>query len=324
MFKIFISLYLFSVLFLYAEQSMFGAGDLESSTPYGLTSAEKVIVKNKNILKNNENKLKKNEKKINKADSKLNNHDERIYALESILEGESLKLNKVYINLNKYKNEFLSFNEKTLYQFTKYDEYNQQNNIQLKQLNDNIENLQFQIEQSRINISTLKSSFDKMVTLMNEINDSYITKKEFNKLISILDKREKVQQTQAKKKKSTKSNKVLLEEARKLFKKDNFSKALPIFIKLIEIKHRPAECNYYVGEIKYYRKKYKDALHYFKNSMILYDKAKYLPKLLLHSAISFEKVGDDDNAQNFYNTIVDVYPDSIEAKEASKKIKNQI
>ena len=55
--------------------------------------------------------------------------------------------------------------------------------------------------------------------------------------------------------------------------------------------------------------------------MTLYDKSSYLPKLLLHSAISFEKLGDDDNAQNFYNTIVDIYPESNEAKKASKKIK---
>jgi TolA-binding protein len=55
--------------------------------------------------------------------------------------------------------------------------------------------------------------------------------------------------------------------------------------------------------------------------MTLYDKAKYLPKLLLHSAISFDKLGDNENAQNFYYTLIDVYPNTKEAKEASKKIK---
>ena len=304
---------------------MFGAGDLESSTPYGLTSAEKVIVKNKKILKNNEKTLKKNEKRIKKTDSTLNDQGDRIEALESILDSESIKLNKVYLNSNKHLKEFNAFIEKTTFMFNQNSEYQNSNNLQLKQLSESIENLQFQIDQDRENIKTLKTSFDKMVILMNEINGSFVTKKEFSKLIAILDKREKTQKDKSKKAKvktkSKKSNKTLLTDARKLFKKDNFTKALPIFKQLIKVKHRPAECNYYVGEINYYRGNYQDALHHFKISMKLYDKAKYLPKLLLHSAISFEKTGDDGNAQNFYNTIVDVFPESAEAKEASKKIK---
>jgi TolA-binding protein len=109
-------------------------------------------------------------------------------------------------------------------------------------------------------------------------------------------------------------------EVRILFKKDHFTKVLPLLEQLVEKNYRPAECNYYIGEIKYYRKKYEDALYYFKTSMMLYDKAKYLPKLLLHSAISFERIGDMTNADNFYTTLIEVYPDTKEAKEASKKI----
>ncbi|MEA2017605.1 MAG: hypothetical protein U9N59_04080 [Campylobacterota bacterium] len=318
MFRIFFSLFFILASFLHAEQSMFGAGDLESSTPYGLTAAEKVIVKNKKTLKNNESKLKNNEKKIKKTDSKLTAYGDRIDALELVLESESIKLNKVYLNSNKHLKEFNAFIDKTTFMFNQNSEYQNSNNLQIKQINENIENLQFQIDQDRENIKTLKTSFDKMVILMNEINNSFVSKKEFQKLIAILDKREKSKKAQAKPKKS---NRTLLSDARKLFKKDNFTKALPIFKKLIKVKHRPAECNFYVGEINYYRGNYQDALHHFKISMKLYDKAKYLPKLLLHSAISFEKTGDDENAQNFYNTIVDVFPESTEAKEASKKIK---
>jgi tetratricopeptide (TPR) repeat protein len=298
------------VLSLNAEQSMFGAGDLNSPTPYGLTKAEKVIVKNKKTIKSNEKTLKNNKKKINKVDVKINDLEEKLNGLDSILESESIKLNKVYLNLNKHLTSY-KYSSKT---WTK-DIQNINNN--LKNTNDNIENLQFQIEKNRENISILKLSFDKMVVLMNEINNSYITKKEFQKLISILDKKEK-----SKKSKHNKSKKSLLTEVRVLFKKSYFTKALPILEYLIEKKYRPAECNYYVGEIKYYRKKYQDALYYFKKSMTLYDKAKYLPKLLLHSAISFDKLDDIENAQNFYNTIIDIYPESQEAKEASKKIIN--
>jgi TolA-binding protein len=56
--------------------------------------------------------------------------------------------------------------------------------------------------------------------------------------------------------------------------------------------------------------------------MMLYDKAKYLPKLLLHSAISFKKIGDNENAKNFYNTLIEIYPKTKEAKEALRKLKH--
>jgi TolA-binding protein len=45
-----------------------------------------------------------------------------------------------------------------------------------------------------------------------------------------------------------------------------------------------------------------------------------MPKLLLHSAISFEKLGDVDNASSFYSTLIDVYGDTKEAKIAKKKL----
>ena len=109
-------------------------------------------------------------------------------------------------------------------------------------------------------------------------------------------------------------------EARLLFKKEYFTKTIHILNYLLKSNYRPAESNYLLGEISYYRKKYKDAISYFKTSAILYDKAKYMPKLLLHSAISFEKTNDLSNATSFYNTIIDVYPASNEAKSASKNL----
>jgi len=296
-----------------AERSMFGAGDLESQTPYGLTSAEKVIVKNKKILS-------KNEKKIKKADSLIQDLNERIDGLESLFEGEGSKLNKINLELKKHKNEFQSLKEKSTLDLENNSLYFKTNDENIKKFTDELYSVELKIDKNTQNIKTLKKSFDKIVLLVNEINAKYVTKKEFNKLIAILDKREnkKVKKAATKSKKSPKQ---LMKEVRILFKKDHFTKAIPILEQLIAKRHRPAECNYYLGEINYYRKDYKSALHYFKTSMTLYDKAKYLPKLLLHSAIAFEKLGDTENSQNFYNTIVDIYPDSNEAKEASKKIK---
>ena len=166
--------------------------------------------------------------------------------------------------------------------------------------------------------------------MVKQIESDYVTKKQFNELVVFINKSfaksakvSKVQKkTKVKSKKSNlnKSKKELIVEARALFKKDYFSQAIPIFEYLVKEKYRPAEGSFYLGEIWFYRKKYNDAIHYFKNSMTLYDKAKYIPKLLLHSAISFEKTNDNDNASNFYRTLIDVYPETQEATVARENL----
>ncbi|MEA2049654.1 MAG: hypothetical protein U9O56_02830 [Campylobacterota bacterium] len=304
-----ISLVLLFSLSAYAEISMFGAGALDSKNPYGLTETEKVIVKNKKILSDNQ-------KRIKKVDTSISDLSQRIDGLESIYDGDSQKLNKLYLNFNKHIKDL-----KEIRNLNKLSDNEQ--NRKLLYIENSLSDLRDEVKINITNIDNLKKSFDKIVVLVNDINSKYVTKTEFNKLIEILDKKES--QKQVSKKNNTpkynKTKKELIEEVRVLFKKDYFTKALPILEYLIKNNYRPAECNFYVGEIKFYRDKYKDALYFFKKSMLLYDKAKYLPKLLLHSAISFEKTGQDDNALKFYTTLLEVYPDTIEAKEASKKIK---
>ncbi|MEA3354295.1 MAG: hypothetical protein U9Q33_10820 [Campylobacterota bacterium] len=297
------------------EISVFGAGDLNSPEPYGLSKTEEVIVKNKKELTSAK-------QKINRVNSSLDDISQRLEGLESISDSEGQKFFDLKNSLKKHTEEFTSYKVDN-------DNYKVETETSLNKLNDSIEKLGLGLSTNKRNISKLRKDFEKIVKLLNKINSQYVSKKEFNKLLDLLDKKEskKVSKTAVKKSTSSKetdfsskTKKELMAEARVLFKKDYFTKAIPILEYLIKNKYRPAECNYLMGEIKYYRKKYSEALHYFKTSMMLYDKAKYLPKLLLHSAISFDKIGDKDNATNFYNTLIDVYPDSIEAKEASKKI----
>ena len=297
--KIFFNLLFIVGVLAHAETSMFGAGDLNSPKPYGLTETEKVIVNNKQTIKNTE-------KKIYKVDTKLKDVYESVDGLESIIEGESQKLNEISKKFNTHSTELGLLSEK------------------IETHTKELEVLKLQVEENTQNITTIKKSLDKLVSTMNKINKDYVSRKEFNKLLVMLDKKEAKKVAKKTPKAAgvpNKSNKELMADVRTLFKKDYFTKAKPIIEHLIAKNYRPAENNYYLGEINYYRKNYKDALHYFKTSMMLYDKASWLPKLLLHSAISFEKLGDNENAQSFYSTIVDVYPDTKEAKEASKKIK---
>lgn len=306
------------------EVSVFGAGDLDSKNPYGLSSAEKNILNNKKTLGTIDSKVK--DVKLS-----LESISERIDGLESIYEGDSQKLNKTVIKLNEVI--------KKLEENSSISTKNSSDIEALKTVTTQILTMQEELSsQYKTNITNLKDALSKLSQSVNKLNNTYISEKEFKDNMNQFITRAEFEalknslgvKTSTKTTTKKKSNKVLsykekdamLEEAKSLFKKDHFTKAIPMFEELVALNFKPAEGNFYLGEIWYYRKKYEDAISYFKTSAMLYDKADYMPKLLLHSAISFEQIKDFSNAANFYNSLIGIYPDSKEAKIATKNLSN--
>lgn len=310
---------LLSTIAISEEISVFGAGNLDSNKPYGLTTTEKYILKNKNELNTIDTKVKD-------VKTTIESVNQRIDGLESIYEGDSKKLNDAVLQLND---------------LTKKSEINSTEIEKIKTVTAQI--LQIQEENNtnnNKNFENLKLAIAKLEKLINAINSSYIsekefksnmeqfvTKEEFDKLKKLVIKEEPSQNlskesSQLSKEDLTLSNAELLEKAKDLFTKDYFTPAIPIFEDLIAKNYKPAESNFYLGEIWYYRKRYNDAINYFKKSALLYDKASYMPKLLLHSAISFENIKDLENAASFYSTLINVYPNSTEAQTANKNLSN--
>ncbi len=299
------------------EVSVFGAGDLNSKNPYGLNSAEKGILSNKKTLGNIDLKVKDVKYTIGSL-------SERIDGLESIYEGDSQKLNKVVLQLNELV--------KKLEENSSITTKNSLDIKALKTVTSQILIMQEELSsQHKTNIKNLKSAITKLNnTYVSEQEfkknmNQFITRVEFETLKNSLGMKTSNKITSKKKSNkilSYKEKDVMLEEAKLLFKKDLFTKALPIFEKLVALNFKPAEGNFYLGEISYHRKKYEEAISYFKISAMLYDKADYMPVLLLHSAISFEKIKDFSNAANFYNSLISIYADSKEAKIATKNLSN--
>ena len=75
-----------------------------------------------------------------------------------------------------------------------------------------------------------------------------------------------------------------------------------------------------IAEMWYYRNEFAKALSYFKESAKLYDKASYMPTLMLHSAVCMEKTGDVTNAKAFLNALIATYPNDKIAIEAQKRL----
>jgi len=96
----------------------------------------------------------------------------------------------------------------------------------------------------------------------------------------------------------------------RLYNKKQYKKAKNIFVHLEKAEFKEAPSSYYLGEIAYFTKRYEDAIYYFKKSAKLYPKASYMHTLLLHTAISLEKIGQKKEAVKFYRKIVNGYSDN--------------
>jgi TolA-binding protein len=117
------------------------------------------------------------------------------------------------------------------------------------------------------------------------------------------------------------SNKDLYKQSVLNFTKKRLTKAREGFKTLLSKNYKKASCNFYLGEIAYAKKEYKDAISYYQASATIDENASYMDKLLLHTAISLHKIGKKKQAKSFFNAIVASYPDSASAKEAQKYLK---
>ncbi|MFW3353069.1 tetratricopeptide repeat protein [Aliarcobacter butzleri] len=292
------------------EVSVYG----DSSASYNLTSTEKHILKTQTSVSNLSSKLDEINSLVTSINSRLN-------GLESTYEGDSARLNS---KLNELQKNGVSSD--------------------LGSNNDSTAN------QSDLN--ALKAALTKLTALVNKINSEYVSSTELEKNMQQFVTREefeavkkamgvKTSSVAPTKTTETKSASIddsssstvsigevktaedkakLMSEAKKDYDAKAYTTAIPKYEKLIEVNYKPAENNFYLGEMWYKRKKYDTAISHFKKSAMLNDKAAYMPTLLLHSAISFENVKDKENAKSFYGTLIELYPNSSEAKEAKTKL----
>ena len=321
------------------EVSVFDAGNLNANSPYGLNSSEKHILKNQTNI----NSL---SSKVGDMNSLVEAINRRLEGLESTYEGDSAKLNSTVLKINELSQKMGQSS----------DLASNSDAAEIKNVSQQLLNMKSDSEKEmKESINTLKAALAKISTLVNKINSDYvssseleknmqqfITREEFEALKKTLGvKTTQVTPTKTNQAKSaaveatasavavdevikenlTADDKVkLLNDAKKDFDAKNYNSAIPKYEKLVEVNYKPAEGNYYLGEMWYVRKKYDLAISHFKKSAVLYDKAAYMPTLLLHSAISFENTKDKENAKNFYSTLIDLYPSSSEAGIAKKNL----
>ena len=181
------------------------------------------------------------------------------------------------------------------------------------------------ISDSGVSLTSLKAYVDETRDIQDK-NYKNITAA-LNKLGAIMDKNAAQPKQNANPKQqskptsnfSGKSDKDILADGIKLLNSGNSTEAAEYFEYLNKKGYKTGASNYYLGEVAYSQKSYSTAIQYYKKSIQSEDKADYTPKLLYHTAISFDKIGDTQSANRFYKALKVGYPDSKEAKASPNR-----
>ena len=279
------------------EVSVFGAGNIASENPYGLTENEQVLLSNK--------------KRVDEVESKLNSYSEDMIGVKSVVEGTNSQIAKLESRVSDLEirttGKVSKLANKQTYVVTEQD---------ILDLRNDIADLKRQVEiiNQRLEINVKKNS-EVVVAAKNQ------PKKEFTKKQEILPQPNKLEtkETQTKN-----TNKVVAFDdmkpseiekiAHRLFNENKYIESKIHYEYLASKKYNLAKTNFMLGEIAFNQKSYANAIKNYQESIKNDDKADYMPKLLLNAGISLEKIGDKNNADKFFKVLKSQFPDSPQAK----------
>lgn len=285
--RFFVSFSLLSSLLFASEPSVFGAGNLNTPNPYGLTAEEKLILENKQEI---QAVVQKN----NIQNAKVESVTERLDGLQTIVEGLGQSVNEHKIALQKITESSASDGN----------------------LSSSINELRQQTTTNSENITQLKTLLEELSHIVDSVNTSYVSKEEFSLLMKQL-KMTMPAKVETSNKMDTKS---LEKKAKGLFDQKKYVEAQACYELLIQEKYKIAESNFWLAETYFHRKEYKQAVSFYKESASLNDKAPHMPTLLLHTGQAMEKNGDLTSAKAFYKATISKYSGSGAADEAQERL----
>jgi len=275
-----------------AEPSVFGAGNLDSDNPYGLTDAEKKILENKQTLQQNNRKLRSQNTEIEAL-------RERVDGLQSVLEAIAMKSQENKVALNDISKSRKNADDSEVQRLKSLEEKVIANSENILQLKEAIEALTEQ--------SVSKAEYNALV---NDVNT-------FKSLVASELKKKPTKNSTGKI-----SNGDLATKALNSYENKSYTQALQEYKELVNRNYKPANSHFMIGQIYYATKDYGKAIAHYKESASRYSKASYMPTLMFRTAVSMEKTGDKQHAKTFYSAVITKFPDSAEARESRKRLDN--
>lgn len=282
-----------------AEVSVFEAGNINSDSPYGLTENEKILFEQRQ-------QIEKLSKELAHMRSQYERLEGQIEGVQSVLDGTASKVGQSDAQAKTLvrRVEFLDSNLSSI-------------SAQFEQLKE-LANQTREVQET--NNERVRTVLAEISSLIDSINANYAPKSQLDALEQKIEAIEnsKTSQTNSSDLES-KEGAVLIKEALEHFEANRLDESKIRYELLVQKNYMPARSNYYLGEIAYKKEQWRTAIKHYKISIDLYDKADYIPKLLYHTAISFDKIGEPSNANPFYNALKTNYPNSKEAKAAPNR-----
>lgn len=241
------------------------------------------LTENEKVLLENKKKVETLSKDYTGVDFKTNKALERIEGIQSVIDDLN---NKTY----NFEGKLLEVEKFSKEKSESYDK-------ELADIKQELKNQKYAINQ-------LKKALSELTNLVGSLGESKAAK-----ISNIeLNTNNETAQTPAQK----------MDNAISLFNSKNYDAAAKIFEELANSRHKPAQCNFYLGQIAYAKKDYNNAIYYYKTSSDLYNaqgvKAPNMPLILLNTANSLKAINELDKANNFYAALKKQFPNSSEAK----------
>ncbi|MGP1579510.1 MAG: tetratricopeptide repeat protein [Wolinella sp.] len=318
------------------EPSAFGGqsaqvGNVTSSSNPNASSVRAINAKNKTQA------IDEIKEKLFELDRSLKGLEEAQEGLKSVIEGQNRKIQSLSTRQNSSQNSsnekgggFLT--QKELQAILEENNKGVSANFALhdenfKSLRESIHALGELIEQlnrrTKSDIEAIRSEIEELCSKKGDKNPTSKASASKNtaKKVASTPNTPTAPATPSKPKFSKENSHNIYKEAANLFEKGKLAEAKERLEWTVKNQYKPASSNYLLGEIAFSQRRYKDAIYYYKESATLFDKAPYMPKLLLHSSKSLAHTGDKGNAKRFLETLIANYPNSPEAKEAKKLLK---
>jgi len=242
---------------------------------------------NVKITPNNINALTPQEVEILKNKEKIKKLQQEVSVLKKQIEDLNIKIVKYDETISNLNEKLQGFN-------TLLAEINNlQNEIKKlkKENNETKEALKEILKIQEINSRNIETLKDSLKVIISELKQREITPKE------------------------------AMYQAKKYFYSGKLDKAKELFLYTLSKNYLPATSAFYLGEIAFKNGQYDLALGYYKKSVEYFSgKTSYMPKLLYHTAISFEKLGKNEAAKLTLQKLINDFPDSKYAKLAKKEL----
>jgi len=278
-----------------SEVSVFDAGNINIETPYGLTENEKILFEQRQQIQ----RLTRELAQIRSQHEQLQSQMEGV---RSVLDGTASKVGQSDMQARSLGSKVVNLDNNLsalAQEFT-----------QLRELANQTR------ETQETNNERVRTVLGEISSLIDSINSNYAPKSQVDALAQKIEAIENAQSVPAASANDLESKEgaVLIKEAQELFEAGSLDESKIRYEILVKKNYMPARSNYYLGEIAYKQERWRTAIKHYKISIDLYDKADYIPRLLYHTAISFDKIGEPTNANPFYDALKSNYPDSKEAK----------